>query len=513
MKTRYFLGLAFLASALAFSAGCSDDASDDPQDNTGGNAGEGGSGGSGGTGGDGGSGGGDGGSGGTGGDGGSGGGEPGDPFESATELQVNPNQATEATLADAQTPDYYKFTGKAGDRIVIGTAAQDLDPNSDGDDNTIIDTVITLYDANKNVIARNDDTFPRYGRDAALHTILPKDGVYYFTVEDCNSAFGPDSCAPADGLEVFDYQVWVATFDKLTANDVRATSANNDIDNAVAVDYGTKTSQGYYPFTLFSGVFESEGETHVFSFTPPADTPVDESGRLRAEFFVYVNGKELGNGSDANVKIRVTNSAGDVVYASANQANHGTIHDWTNQPLNVSVPVNASDTYHLFVENADGSGTDNKSFYIISHFIGSYWWGVVEAEGADASGANDDFANAETATRPQGAPDGYYFIDGNLFEGTDVDWFRVEVPDGATAAAISCNVQRVGSGLRGFKAELFSIVDDEPGEVVLQGTDAADADFFVQGSVSGGDYFLKLSAASLADGVAGDHYLCYVAVQ
>src|SRR5690606_37147051 len=132
---------------------------------------------------------------------------------------------------------------------------------------------------------------------------------------------------------------------------------------------------------------------------------------------------------------------------------------------------------------------------VIQHYVGTYWYGVVEAEGEGTSGANDDFETAETLTTPAGASAEAYFVDGNLVDGTDVDWFVVEAPDGISRAGISCHVQRAGSGLRGFTAELFAAEDDEPGAKVVGATDVATEGFGVAGAASAGRYFLKLSAA------------------
>lgn len=516
-KSQYLLGLIFLGSALAFGSACggTDDADPPGSNGDGGSGGEGGDGGSGGEGGTGGAGG-TGGTGGTGGSGGSGGGD-GDPtgnhsFETALEVTVDDEDGTvEGALVDVTTADYYKFTGKAGDRIVIATSAQTL-AKTDGDDNTVIDTVVTLYDADKNQLARNDDGWPRFGRDAALFTVLPADGEYFFTVEDCNSAFDPSVCAPESGIEILDYEVWVARTSNIVAKETTATAANADIDSAIPVVYGDK-SQGGYPLSLLDGIFGAAGETQVFSFTPPADANVEAGHRMRAEFFVHGPGDELGNGSDANVKIRITNEDGDIVYSSADQANHGNAHDPQNGLLNISVPVTGGETYHLFVENGDGSGEANAGFYFMQHFVGTYWYGIVEAEGEGLTGENDTPDDAEELTTPTGVVPGTFFVDGNLADdAADIDWFKVEAPADITQAQLFCDAQRAGSGLRGLTAELYP--DDgtgQPGAKALSATDAADKDLGASGAATPGTYFLKLEADSLEAGVHGDYYRCTVA--
>lgn len=500
-KSKYLVGLVLLGSALVLAPACSDDGGNDDTNGSAGAGGDG-AGGDGGNAGEGG--------GGAGGDGGTGGDPQEDPFDKATEITVDDSEEpTTFTLVDVSTADYFKFTGKAGDRIVIATSAQRLDPSSDGDSNNIIDTVVTLFDGSKKQIARNDDGWPRLGRDAALFTVLPADGEYFFTVEDCNSAFGADMCAPEDGIDTLDYQVWVAHTDKLVAKETTATKDNNGLDTAIPVVYGAK-SQGSYPVSLLDGIFTAESETHVFSFTPPADANVEAGQRMRAEFFVHGPESELGNGSDSKVKIYVTTAGGDI-YASADQANHGNAHNPESGLLNVSVPVTGGETYYLFIENADGKAQSNGSFYFIQHAVGTWWYGPVEAE-AETPASNDTAEDAEALSTPTGATEGTFFVDGNLTDGAaDVDWFTVEAPAGTANAGIFCDVQRAGSGLRGFTAELYANDGGEPGSKVLAKTDAANKDFAVSGAATPGNYFVKLSAASVDASVAGDYYRCTIA--
>src|SRR5262249_4131715 len=142
------------------------------------------------------------------------------------------------------------------------------------DEENIIDTVVTLYDSNKNVIAQDDDAWPRLNTDSALFTVLPATGQYYFSVEDCSSAFGTNAgCAPVGQVTDFIYQVFVADVDKLNHPEVYAgTGQDGTTSKAVTVPYAVQdTMTGDYGFYILDGdAFDMNGSTHVFSFTVPA---------------------------------------------------------------------------------------------------------------------------------------------------------------------------------------------------------------------------------------------------
>lgn len=233
--------------------------------------------------------------------------------------------------------------------------------------------------------------------------------------------------------------------------------------------------------------------------------PFSEGTDSRADFFVQPIGKDLGTGSDANVKVRITDATGTVVHASAEQVHHGDGRDLDNPPLDVSVPLTPGQTYYLFVENDGGTGANSSSFYFIHHYVGTYWYGFAEEEGPTNSGHNDSLASSEYSQSFDGLPN-VYFYDGNLPGGTDSIgsiWSRP-----AATTTIQCHAQRAGSGLRNFKAELFRAND---ASTVASATETATSDFFAQGAAPAGAYFLKLSAGSLESGIAGDYYRCVVA--
>lgn len=446
------------------------------------------------------------------------GGQP-SSFDDALPVDLDPTEATPGLLADAESAkDYYMFSGTAGDRVAIIANAQSLVEGSEGDDPTILDTVVTLYDADKMPIAQNDDAFPRLGTDSQLYTVLPADGDYYFTVEGCASAFGDANCADPAGVTTLDYEVFVVHTEALIQPEVNAgTGQDGTVAKAVAIPYATPSggSAGYYGFYLIDGSLTSASDTHVFTFTPPADVSVDPAQRAHAEFWVQPIGADNGNGSTAHVKVWVADAAGTTVLSQADQANYGGATDFTNGPLTLTVPVDPGQSYSLFVQSAEAGSSPTTDFYFLRHFVGSFYYGTLEAETKDGTmGSNDALATAEALSTPSGATEGAYFVDGDLDGPADTDWYKLGVPGGATKASVFCDAQRAGSGLRGFTVGLFDL-DGNP-VAGSSGTEGADADLGMTGiTVPGGasDLYLKATATSQDPMVTGAFYHCSISFQ
>ncbi|MBN2148885.1 MAG: peptidoglycan DD-metalloendopeptidase family protein [Anaerolineales bacterium] len=89
------------------------------------------------------------------------------------------NYNTSATVAAEICPggdyDYYKFTGSAGDRVVI-----DIDAQSNG---SVLDAyAILLAGDGKTILVENDDQIFAQLRDPLLSLTLPQNGTYYIQV-------------------------------------------------------------------------------------------------------------------------------------------------------------------------------------------------------------------------------------------------------------------------------------------------------------------------------------------
>jgi len=437
-------------------------------------------------------------------------------FDTAKSVTID-SKATSGKLTGATGKDYFKFTGTAGERITIATAAQRLttDNGANADDPTVIDTVVTVYDSSKQQIAQDDDEWPRSGRDSQVFLQIPADGTYYFTIEDCAEAFGSASCADPKGLKTFNYQVFVAHVSGLTAPEANAGAEQNGTTaKAVALPYMVPdgADPGQYSVILIDGAFKTAGETQVFSFTPPADTVVDMEA-VRANFWVQPPGKSNGDGSTAKVKVWVTDSTGTNVIAKVDQNDFADGDNPTNGPINMSVPVELGQQYFLFVQSTAASASPATDYYFITHYAGNYYYGTPEVEAADTKGTNDTILTAETLAVPDGV-DASYFVAGNLAGADDTDWFEVDAASTATVS-IYCQAQRAGSGLRGLTTGLYTLDSNMMPQLITgtSATEAANADFAVQDvelPANTEKAFLKVTATSQDGDVTGHYYHCSV---
>lgn len=452
-------------------------------------------------------------------------------FASAAVITVDdPSGPTAGTLTAPTVPDFYRFTGKAGDRLVIDALAQP-DPTNPKDP-TVIDTIVTLLDATRTVIAQNDDVWPGRTSDSQLFAMLPEDGEYYVVVGDCNSVFAR-GCNNPSRITTLDYQIIVLN---LAALDINAgTAQDGTTSHAVPIPYRLVTTSrpGVFRYNTIDGQFKSATDTHVFSFTPPLDTLADPAGRPRAEFWLQPIGWKNGDGSTANVKIWVTDSTGTTILSRADQRNYSDADSAPNGPLDLSVPVTYGQTYLLFVQNTATTSNPVTDYYFTQHYVGTLWFGPKEAEGVTATGANDTPATAEQLATPRGAPAGGFFVDGNL-PGTDVDVFAIEPDSNANFVDLVCDVARTGSGLVGFKvdvlgpdgATVLGTVGPEavPAKVefatvaqtsislaTLKGT-SLDAGAGDAGATPAAKFFVKMSAASHDPTNTGTYYRCSLIV-
>lgn len=434
-------------------------------------------------------------------------------FATATEITINADP-TESVLVDTATKDFFKFTGKAGEKVLIGVFAQALDRTGSGFDGTLADPVVTLFDANKNQIAQNDDDWPNESLDPRLFTRLPADGDYYVTVEDCHAAF-QDFCGP-DTVSTFDYALLIVDLDKLVFPDVVEATEPNETDTAAKVvpykvPMGGKP--GSYSFYIINGTFADTKDIDAFSLTVPADTKVAANQRLHANFWLQPTSKD-GDGSTSNAKVSIVDAA-DVtkpVIALADQTNYSP--SVTSLPLGLSVPVEPGHQYYVFVQHAGSTSTPLTDFYFMTHFVGSYQPETLEK----SPDANDTIATAEPVTTISGFTPGQYFFDGNIsVAGTDVDHYSMSVTPDAKKALLLCDAQRVGSGLRGATFSLLK-ADGSPLGANSSVTEVANADAALLGDkavpIPPGEtkVILKVEAASQDPAVTGTYYHCHVRI-
>ena len=97
---------------------------------------------------------------------------------------IDPNVTVVGTLG-ADDVDVYQFAAKAGERISAEAVAVRLGVN-------LLDTVLTLRDANKKVLMRVDDT-PMLNQDPSLSMRAPADGDYFVEITSVGANADADS--------------------------------------------------------------------------------------------------------------------------------------------------------------------------------------------------------------------------------------------------------------------------------------------------------------------------------
>jgi hypothetical protein len=435
---------------------------------------------------------------------------PGSSFDNATDItgSIDVGTGTMATLVDTKTKNYYKLTLAAGDRLFIGTSTNAATVT----DGSVTDTVVTLYDANKTPLAQDDDGWPRNSTDSQLLTEAGAAGTYYITVEDCNS-HSTSGCYPATGVTDLGYTLHVFHLNKLTSPEINAAAAQDGtIAHAQTIPYAVPSggTAGNYGIYNIDGNFGTLGATHVYAFTPPAATVLAGS-RMRVEFFVQPISATNGDGSTSNIKAWVTPSNGTTILAMADQSNYKD-GDSADGPLDLSVPVTKGAQYYLFVQSAATASAPATDYYFIQHFVGQYWYGTAELEGAAAMGINDTAQTAQPLTTPTGLTAGSFFADGNLSQTADVDWYEVDPPGGTKTASIDCGTYRRGSGVVGQTATLYAA--DGSTMIGTTGAETATADLSnssITIPANTTKAYLKISAKSVGSTAnTGTYYTCSV---
>lgn len=469
----------------------------------GGNAGAGGGGGSAGT--DGG-----GGSAGNAGSGGSagadGGADAGTGFDSA--IALDPSTPAQGTLEVAGQVDYYSFTGNKGDWFEIDTQA-----NPDGD-STMVDTVITVFDASKNQIAFNDDGLPRYrSTDSNIYLHLPADGTYYVTVQEY-STWHNDSPMKADPsfsyqLDLFPIDPAQITGGNFDSDSVASPTSNDDVANAQQLEW--TTNQGATIGWSF-GTFKDASDVDVYKFKPSATTADAGALPMIAQFSFQPSGKDGSGSTSTTGDVWITSADGNTVIAKVDGKRM--LLDGSDM-VAIEPSLDPSTEYLLWVKHPGGTAGAND-FYMSVNAVADE--NPLEAETVGDS-TNDTTASAEAltpATNPNNAKVGNAFIAGHVSPaGTDKDIFAVEAKKD-DMLAITCGAEMAGSGLRGAKVTILdssgmpltnATATEMPNKLEVGFDDAnpikAPAD---------GTYYFQIEAASQDATVTSDFYRCGIAI-
>jgi Bacterial pre-peptidase C-terminal domain len=105
--------------------------------------------------------------------------EPNNGFRQAQPVQVP--QLIDGAIGESQDVDVFRFDGQAGQQLVIEVLAARYGSS--------LDSFLTLYNADGQIIASNDDSGD--SSDSRLEATLPKAGVYYVGILDAQDTGGP----------------------------------------------------------------------------------------------------------------------------------------------------------------------------------------------------------------------------------------------------------------------------------------------------------------------------------
>jgi hypothetical protein len=178
------------------------------------------------------------------------------------------------TLWPAGDIDFFRFHGKSGSVYEVSTSA--LDPG--------LDTFLTVYDTNGNVIGTNDDAEP-LSRASEVTISAGQAGFYYFSVENRDPTDPVDQTYSVGVTEVLGTATptRVASVDDCEPNGTFQTACALQLDVAHSADFvppvGTGEDNDFYRIWVKSGLFytcettnlSSLNDTNMILYTCPGD--------------------------------------------------------------------------------------------------------------------------------------------------------------------------------------------------------------------------------------------------
>lgn len=360
-------------------------------------------------------------------------------FETA--LRIEPNaQALLIDETSAEQVDYYVFHATAGSYYEISTDNDTFSP----------DNVIALFDAEHHELARNDSgsRWPGDDIDARLVVRIPKTGEYYVRVEDLVTP--PEFFASRFPL----------LFYHLSVREIVAGTSGYAVTTTGVVPALTRDEKLGYQFITLVGAFEHETETVTL-------TGIHEHALIAR---VHPGGAAGDGSSVDDATVTVTAPSGRVL--ASIECSAGKEH--------IRPPI-SDGVYRIDLKRHGAAGAN--PFYAIDLVL------LPDNPSEHSEAANDTLAGAESLAFSGGTA-GRALLLAHLPPG-DVDYYVIPAEVGGSVI-VSCEGEWTGSGVRGFRAELF----DPKGALVgaLNETEGG-IDFEVDFESSGAHY-LRLSSSS-----------------
>ncbi len=401
---------------------------------------------------------------------------------------------------------YYKVSVTKDDYLAFQAKTADL-PTSAGED--VIDTTITIYDASgAKVLATVDDDLPRYNKDAELIFRAPATETLCVKVTDFDSWKGDPPTPHKDPN--YKFSVIKDNFDTESVN--FDTEANDTIAAPQTAKLKASSSgTGWVSFVF--GSLNSASDVDVYKFTAPTGTktvsvaipPIggptfsgkSNYGSTMERFTATVKK------ADGTIISEVTPPTGQI--DSTTDSLTAIVTEGTDYYLVVSRPAaltaGANDFYSTRVTFADGNPPEAEK---------------------PGNNTNNSVATAEALTMTVDTTDAKKkrgFIVAYLPEGDNADSFSFAVGAGDTIT-LACGAARNGSGLTGFKAEVFveGISKQSETESAVKDLFWGDPKTSPTASMpnitvsSAGTAVLQLSAGGRSTTNTGTFYLCGVFV-
>jgi len=374
-----------------------------------------------------------------------------DTFAEAVALTLGAATGAMATIGTVEDKDYFSFAATANQWIIITTTA-----NAD-DDDTKVDTFITLFDSTMTAVAANDDAVPRASTDSELIFHAVTAGTYYIEVQEFSdfTDMSPEA-HPADM-----YELEVAALNIPIAGVTEDAETGNDAASATPLEFFAAGNG------ILVGTYAAVDDVDVFSITTTA---------LQIVQATFMPAGATGYGSTTPPRSAwVTAMDGTTILAR--------ISDLTM--LNEISPSLAAGSYLLWIDRPAGTVGSND-FYVSKVFRGA----ENTPEAAEATNGVLTTPELVTLTVPMGSTglrNG--FIIAQLGDG-DVDHFAIDVLAGEQAG-VSCGAETSGSGVRGLNVALL----DSTGTVVamMNETTAASGAIIPATTVAPGRYLVRLT--------------------
>ncbi|MFZ5439940.1 MAG: hypothetical protein ACOZQL_08010 [Myxococcota bacterium] len=349
---------------------------------------------------------------------------------------------------------YFKFDATAGDWMNVSTEANPMD------DTDVVDTAITLYDANgSTLLASVDDAYPRFSTDSDLFFKVATTGTYCFKVEDWSTWAGEPARVPA----INDFTVSVGQINLQAAVVFNDTEPNDTTPQNVTL----VVNQGFGFGRLF-GTLSSATDVDQYKLTTPAGTQALEF--LLPPLGLPAAG-ENGYGSGLErVSVKVLDAdAGTVLGQWVTTAAAA-----ATAPDSITVPLVGGSEVLLSIERPAGAMATANDFY--TSFITAQRDNPVEM----SEPANNDVATPEAltfTTDQMNMKVKRAFILGRLSMTDAADHFAVPVLANEVVT-VACGSLRTGSGLTATYSMLSTVQMDGGMSVLQTETETATADVF-----------------------------------